>query len=1432
MQHWTPLSGAKFEDVFGPKGNPAHSNSRVRRRRNDRRAKARPNMEALEVRTTPSITAAVIASSLSSTSGSNVTIGEIVRVRVIVQQELSGTYAPSDFNVDATLPAGLQLLPGTVDMALVSDLGMTSTLDPTGTGGLNQVGNDTNINSITPTFLVPPSAITTDPTTGALVFNTGISNVADNDANSEYIVIDYDALVTNVASNQAAPPTTLSSTFQLFVGGQLCGVCQGAVPVTVVEPSITNLTKNVSVNAAGDTATYTLTFSNTGNSVAYDVRVVDNLPAGLTLNAGSVNVVGGTGLTDRSGASTLDLTFDSVAAGASVTITYSTAIPAADRNGQPVTNTVNLDYTSLPGDNGESPNPTGADTPGNSGDVNGERNGNGVGPNVYFDSAQATFSVAAPQPNSLSGFVFGDVDHSGDYSAGDVLFSGITITLVDINGNPVHDINGNLVGPQLTDANGAFSFTNLPDGNYQLLESDANLPAGWMDGLDYAGLINGVQDTNAASDAPPADRIFNIQLSGGETGTNYRFGECPCPPASLSGFVYEDFTRGVFNAPTKNDGLFETPTERGIAGVTVTLTDVNGNPVTDMNGNVVGPTTTDANGFYEFTNLNAGTYRVVETQPPVYQDGKDTPGSTGGNVGPNNGIGTDFITDIPLADGQMSMDNNFGELFEQLSGNVYEDFIRNNFNLPDFNNGLHDPGELGIAGVQLTLYIETLAGNIYVASVTTDANGFYSFTDPGAFSPTSSGPLLVSSGSGIHPLVAPPSLQPGTYTVIETQPAGYLDGKDVAGSSGGTVGPNQGIGSDFIANIPLALAADSTANNFFELPGTSINGFVYLDSNCNGVKETGEPGLPGVQVQLTDMNGNPVHDINGNLVGIATTDANGFYQFLNLPVGTYRVTELPPQPTFNGQPTVQGMNMAGTVNGVTVGTVNGDVINGVALSNGQNSINNDFGECQPGLGGIVLSGHVYYDRNKDCLLDTGDVPVPGVTLHLFRTDAPGGPTEVASTTTNDRGEYLFEPAVAGTYMVTEDNVPNFIKECAQPGTVNGTPVGSAPAVDDLNGIVLVDGDNGINYNFALITNTPPPPPNSKQQLLANQPAGAGVAGATAFNTDPSFANINRTSPITHIMAVGDPGGGPDVRVFNFTTGQQMFNFMAYASSFRGGVRVAVGDVTGDGVPDIVTAPGGGGGPDVRIWDGKTGALVREFYAYDPHFTGGVYVAVGDVNGDGIADIITGAGAGGGPNVRVFDGKTGAMIANFYAYNSGFSGGVRVAAGDFNQDGKADIVTGAGPGGGPHVCIFNSASFGAMGAAPGMITQFFAFDPSFRGGVNVAANAFGGGDLTGDGKTDLVVGTGSGAGVVRVIDGSSFAVVSSFTAFDSSLTKNGVNVGVFDMNGDGRGDVVAGSGGGGTLGAFVRVVDMKTGGDLEFFQAFDPSSLAGAFVAAN
>ena len=301
--------------------------------------------------------------------------------------------------------------------------------------------------------------------------------------------------------------------------------------------------------------------------------------------------------------------------------------------------------------------------------------------------------------------------------------------------------------------------------------------------------------------------------------------------------------------------------------------------------------------------------------------------------------------------------------------------------------------------------------------------------------------------------------------------------------------------------------------------------------------------------------------------------------------------------------------------------------------------------------------------------------------------------------------------------------------------------------------------------------------------------------------------------------VGADTNGNRVRLFD-ASGGSPFDFMPYAAGYMGGVRVAVGDVSGDGRPDMIVAPGEGVGPHVKAFDGVSGAEIRSFFAYAPNFLGGVFVAAGDVNGDGRADIITGAGPGTGTSghVKVFDGRTGAEIRSFFAF-SGFNGGVTVAAGDVNGDGRADIIVGAATASPAHVKVFD-------GVTSAEVRSFFAYPVSFTGGVFV-----GGGDIDGDGFDDIITGAGPAAGGaphVKVFSGANNAELASFFAYTPSFA-GGVRVASTDLNGDGRPDLVTAPGSGmpPTVQRYLSP-GLTNGGS---FNAFDPTYTGGVFVAS-
>lgn len=185
------------------------------------------------------------------------------------------------------------------------------------------------------------------------------------------------------------------------------------------------------------------------------------------------------------------------------------------------------------------------------------------------------------------------------------------------------------------------------------------------------------------------------------------------------------------------------------------------------------------------------------------------------------------------------------------------------------------------------------------------------------------------------------------------------------------------------------------------------------------------------------------------------------------------------------------------------------------------------------------------------------------------------------------------------------------------------------------------------------------------------------------------------------------------------------SFHLHGSNYDKNINIAVGDLEGDKKMEIVTGTGQSGEPQVRIFNYQGKLLNPGFLAYDKNFRGGVNITVGDLDGDGKAEIITGAGFSGGPHVRIFNFQGKLINPGFFAYSKNFRGGVNVGVGDIDGDGRLEIIAGAGYGGGPHIRIFNSQ--GKL-IHPG----FFAFNPQSRNGVKVVIN-----DLDDDGRAEII-----------------------------------------------------------------------------------------------
>ncbi len=251
---------------------------------------------------------------------------------------------------------------------------------------------------------------------------------------------------------------------------------------------------------------------------------------------------------------------------------------------------------------------------------------------------------------------------------------------------------------------------------------------------------------------------------------------------------------------------------------------------------------------------------------------------------------------------------------------------------------------------------------------------------------------------------------------------------------------------------------------------------------------------------------------------------------------------------------------------------------------------------------------------------------------------------------------------------------------------------------------------------------------------------SGLPRAISFSGgDGGFVTIARTDNLGNLIA---------------TSKIQPF------AGYTGEIRVATADFNGDGVSDVAVSAGPGGGPRVSIIDGFTLRVIDNFFAFESSFTGGVYVAAGDLNNSGRPELIVGAGEGGGPRLQVYDTATGIRTFDQFAYESTSRTGVHVAVGDFNGDGFNDVFIGAGAGGAPRVRVLSGKTLPNQT----VLADFFAFDSGDRNGVNISA-----GDFDSDGKADIVVGSGNGSTPRVIIYNAAYPFLSSPNAspFDTA-----------------------------------------------------------------
>ncbi|MEM7211893.1 MAG: SdrD B-like domain-containing protein [Pseudomonadota bacterium] len=461
-----------------------------------------------------------------------------------------------------------------------------------------------------------------------------------------------------------------------------------------------------------------------------------------------------------------------------------------------------------------------------------------------------------PEPGALSGRYFCDDDRDGLDNDANNAVEGVTVTLLDENGDPVLD-DANQPVTTVTDANGDYSFTGLEAGTYGV-RFESTPPTKELTTQNVDNNQSDDIDSDAADSGNGTSTITSIVVVAGEENTDNDVGVV-YQLGSLSGRYFCD-TDGD-DVDTVNNS------EPGVEGILVTLLDANGNPVLDGGGNAITTTTAD-DGSYSFGDLVAGTYGVMFTDTSGTNDGKYlvAPNQGSDDSSDSDAIGdatSSVISTIVVTAGQDTPDNDAGIVeFGSLSGRYFCD---------DDKDGLDNDGQdNGVAGVTVALLDANgdpvLDGNGQPRTTTTDASGNYSF-----------GGLV----AGIYAVKFTDAVSGKELT---TQNANANANDDIDSDAS-----DLGNGMSEITGIEVMNGQDTPDNDAGVVdPGTaSVGDTVWFDADGDGLLNNGETGVDGVTVKLlADLDNDGQID---DVVATAVTANGGQYLFDGLDAGDYAI---------------------------------------------------------------------------------------------------------------------------------------------------------------------------------------------------------------------------------------------------------------------------------------------------------------------------------------------------------------------------------------------------------------------------------------------------------------------------------------------------------------------------------------------------------------
>jgi hypothetical protein len=280
-------------------------------------------------------------------------------------------------------------------------------------------------------------------------------------------------------------------------------------------------------------------------------------------------------------------------------------------------------------------------------------------------------------------------------------------------------------------------------------------------------------------------------------------------------------------------------------------------------------------------------------------------------------------------------------------------------------------------------------------------------------------------------------------------------------------------------------------------------------------------------------------------------------------------------------------------------------------------------------------------------------------------------------------------------------------------------------------------------------------------------------------------------------------------------------FSPYGNAKVGnGIRVALGDFNGDTNEELVTASGAN--TAIKVYElGSDGSVGNQLIAFGG-FPKGAFVATGDIDNDGRDEVAVAAGTGSAPKVIIRNDTTFSGTPSHVAdtFQATFKGGVTVALGNTDNTGGAELITAPASGKGK-VKVYHDADADSAVSDDPLKESFFAYGPSFAGGVTVAAGSI---QSVGNGGAELTIAPAGGTGKVRILtDTNSSGTVSDEAEFESFFPygagfAGGVRVAMGDTDGSGF---------------FVEVLtEPATGAGARSLKIYDDNADAGAFISDN